>query len=64
MLFSDIMVSQTIIKKPKMILTVLIKKEMALHNVITLNKSALNKHKNHYYYKIFLEKFSYQLVKK
>ena len=45
MLFSDIMVSQTIIKKPKMILTVLIKKETALHNVITLNKSALYKHK-------------------
>ena len=45
MLFSDIMVSQTIMQKPKMILTVLIKKEMALHNGIILNKSALNKHK-------------------
>ena len=45
MLFSDIMVSQTIMQKSKMILTVLIKKGMALHNVIILNKLALNKHK-------------------
>ena len=30
----------------------------------TLIKSFLNKDKNHYYYKIFLEKCSYQLAKK
>ena len=36
---------------------------MTLHNVIILIKSGLNKDKNHYYYKIFLEKCSYQLAK-
>ena len=35
-----------------------------MHNVIIHIKSALNKDKNHYYYKIFLEKCSYQLAKK
>ena len=29
-----------------------------------LIKSVPNKDKNHYYYKIFLEQFSYQLAKK
>ena len=39
-------------------------KILTLHNVIILIKSVLNKDKNHYYYKIFLEKCSYQLAKK
>ena len=33
-------------------------------NFIILNNSVLNKDKNHYYYKIFLGKCSYQLAKK
>ena len=37
---------------------------LTLHNVIILIKSALIKVKNHYYYKIFLEKCSHQLTKK
>ena len=37
---------------------------MTLHNVIIHIKSVLNKDKNRYYYKIFLEKCSYQLAKK
>ena len=41
-----------------------IEKILSLHNVIMLIKSVLNKDKNHYYYKIFLEKCSYQLAKK
>ena len=41
-----------------------IEKILTLHNVIIHIKSALKKDKNHYYYKIFLEKCSYQLVKK
>ena len=41
-----------------------IEKRSTLHNVITHIKSVLNKDKNHYYYKIFLEKCSYQLAKK
>ena len=41
-----------------------IEKILTLHNVIILIKSVLNKDKNHYYYKIFLEKCSYQLAKK
>ena len=41
-----------------------IEKTLTLHNVIILIKSVLNKDKNHYYYKIFLEKCSYQLAKK
>ena len=41
-----------------------IEKVLTLHNVIILIKLVLNKDKNHYYYKIFLEKCSYQLPKK
>ena len=41
-----------------------IEKGLTLHNVITRIKSVLNKDKNHYYYKIFLENYSYQLAKK
>ena len=41
-----------------------IEKTLTLHDVIILIESALNKDKNHYYYKTFLEKCSYQLVKK
>ena len=41
-----------------------IAKRLTLHNVIIHIKSVLNKDKNHYYYKIFLEKCSYQLAKK
>ena len=37
---------------------------LTLHNVIILIKSVLNKDQNHYYYKIFLQKCSYQLAKK
>ena len=41
-----------------------IQKRLTLHNVIILIESFLNKDKNHYYNKIFLEKFSYQLFEK
>ena len=41
-----------------------IEKRLTLHNVIIHIKSVLNKDKNHYYFKIFLEKYSYQLAKK
>ena len=41
-----------------------IEKRMTLNNVIIRIKSVLNKDKNHYYYKIFLEECSYQLAKK
>ena len=41
-----------------------IEEMLTWHNVIILIKSVLNKDKNHYYYKIFLEKCSYQLAKK
>ena len=41
-----------------------IEKRLNLHNVIIHIKSVLNTDKNHYYYKIFLEKCSYQLAKK
>ena len=44
--------------------TLLIEIRLTFHNVIINIKSFLNKGKNHYYYKIFLEKYSYQLVKK
>ena len=37
---------------------------MTLHNVTVHIKSVINKDKNHYYYKIFLEKCSYELAKK
>ena len=39
-------------------------KILALHNVLLLIKSVLNKDKNHYYYMIFLEKCFYQLAEK
>ena len=42
----------------------LIEKLLTLHNVIILIKSVLNRDKNHYYCKIFLEKCSYHLAKK
>ena len=41
-----------------------IEKIMTLHIVITHIKLVLNKDKNHYYYKIFLEKCSYELAEK
>ena len=41
-----------------------IEKRMTLHNVIILIKSVLNRNKNNYYYKIFLEKCSFLLAKK
>ena len=41
-----------------------IEKTLALYNVMILIKSVLDKDRNHYYYKIFLEKCSYQLAKK
>ena len=41
-----------------------IEKTLTLHIVIIHIKPVLNKDKNHYYYKIFLEKCSYQLAKK
>ena len=41
-----------------------IEKALTLHNVIILIKPLLNKDKNHYYCKIFLEKCSFQLAKK
>ena len=41
-----------------------VERRLTLHNVIIQIKSVLNKDKNHYYCKTFLEKFSYQLAKK
>ena len=41
-----------------------VEKTLTLHNVIIHIKSVLNKEKNHCYYKIFLEKCSYQLPEK
>ena len=41
-----------------------IEKRLTLHNVIITIRTVLNKNKNHYYYKIFLEKWPYQLDKK
>ena len=41
-----------------------IEKTLTLHIVIILIKPVLNKDKNHYYYKMFLEKCLYQLAKK
>ena len=41
-----------------------IEKILTLYNVIIFIKSVLNKDKNHYSDKIFLEKCSYQLAKK
>ena len=40
-----------------------IEKILTLHDVTIHIKSVLHKDKNHYYYKIFLEKCSYQLAK-
>ena len=56
----------TILRKLKLIAMILlpIEKILTLYNVIILIKSVLNKSKNHYYYKIFLEKCSNQLAKK
>ena len=42
----------------------LIEQRLTLHNVIILIELVLNKDKYHYYYKMFLEKCSYQLAKK
>ena len=39
-------------------------KMLTFHNVIIIIKSVLNKDESHYYYKIFLERYSYQLAKK
>ena len=39
-------------------------KRLTLHNVLIFIKSVLDKDKNHYYYKISLEKCAYQLAKK
>ena len=36
--------------------SLLTEKRLTLHNVIIYIKSVLNEDKNHYYYKIFLEK--------
>ena len=44
--------------------SLLIEKRLTLHNVVILIKTVLTKDKNHFSYKIFLEKFSYQLAKK
>ena len=41
-----------------------IEKRLTLHNVIIPINSVFNKDKNHYCYKIFLQKCSYQLAKK
>ena len=41
-----------------------IEKILTLHNVTIHIKSVLNKDKNHCYFKVFLEKCSYQLAKK
>ena len=37
-----------------------IEKILTFHNAIIIIKSIINKHKNHYYYNIFLEKGSYK----
>ena len=41
-----------------------IEKTLTLQNVIIHNKSDLNKYENHYSYKIFFKKWSYELAKK
>ena len=41
-----------------------IEEKWALHNVITLHMSVLNKYQNNYNYNIFYRKCSYQLAKK
>ena len=51
-------------QKPKLIpMIYLCKKHLTLQNIIILIKSVLHKNKNHSYYDIFLEKYSYQLAK-
>ena len=40
-----------------------IEKRLTMHNVTILIKSVLNRDKNHYYYKVFIKKCSYQLTK-
>ena len=44
--------------------SLLIEQRLTLHDVLIHITSVLNKDKSHYYYKIFLEKVSYQLAKK
>ena len=44
--------------------TLPIEKILNLHDVIILIKTVLNKDIDHYYFKILLEKCSYQLAKK
>ena len=39
-----------------------IEETLTLHNALILIKSVLNQNQNHYYFNIFLEKFSYQLA--
>ena len=46
-----------------MILYLPLEEILTLHDVIILFKSILNKNQNHYYYKAFLEKCSYQLAR-
>ena len=41
-----------------------IEKRLTLYDIIIHIKSVLNKDKNYYHYRIFLEKCSYQLAKK
>ena len=41
-----------------------LQKTMTFHDVIILIKSVFNKNKNNYYYNIFLEKPSYEVLKK
>ena len=41
-----------------------LEKMLTLHDVVIHIKSVFNKDQNHHYYDIFLEKCSYQLVKK
>ena len=44
--------------------TLYLEKTLALHNIVLLIKSVLNKGQNHYSYNIFLEKCSDKLAKK
>ena len=37
-----------------------LEKTLNVHNVLILIKSDFNKHSNHYYYQVFLEKYSYK----
>ena len=40
-----------------------LEKTLAIHNAIILIKSVFKKNQNYYYYNIFLETYSYQLLK-